>query len=121
MLAGCGTTPAVEDQRSGGIVGLDALPAVADGPSWAPAPVDRHGLRVVASSDAAGFALHTRHGPVSFLAGVNLGSTTPGHQPGELAITAEDYRRWFPAMARLGARVVRVYTIHPPAFYQELA
>jgi hypothetical protein len=58
---------------------------------------------------------------VGFLAGVNLGATTPGHQPGELAITAADYRRWFAEMGELGIRAVRIYTIHPPAFYDELA
>jgi hypothetical protein len=96
----------------------DPVPA---GPSWAPAPRTVDGLEVVARSGPGGFALHTRGGDVGFLPGVNLGSTTPGHQPGELAITAEDYRRWFAAMGDLGVRVVRVYTIHPPAFYDELA
>jgi hypothetical protein len=57
---------------------------------------------------------------VTFLPGVNLGSSEPGHQPGELPATAEDYRSWFAAMTWLGIRVVRVYTIHPPAFYTEL-
>ena len=91
------------------------------GPSWAPAPVTVDGLRVSASSGPDGFALHTEGGDVGFLPGVNLGSTTPSHQPGELAIAAEDYRRWFPMMGELGVRVVRIYTIHPPAFYDELA
>ena len=52
---------------------------------------------------------------------MNLGSTTPTHQPGELAITAADYRRWFAQMGAMGVRAVRIYTIHPPAFYRELA
>ncbi|GAB4070922.1 hypothetical protein GCM10028777_37580 [Angustibacter speluncae] len=99
----------------------DPVPEVPAGPSWAPAPQTVDGLSVVARSGPEGFALHTRDGDVGFLPGVNLGSTTPGHQPGELAITADDYRRWFAAMGELGVRVVRVYTIHPPAFYDELA
>ena len=91
------------------------------GPSWAPRPQTLAGLRTLARSGPGGFALSTAHGPVTFLAGVNLGGTTPGHRPGELAISAEDYRRWFPAMAALGIRVIRVYTIHRPEFYRELA
>ena len=67
-----------------------------------------------------GFVLHTADGGVDFLPGVNLGATTPGHQPGELAITARHHRRWFGQMGSLGIRAVRIYTIHPPAFYREL-
>jgi hypothetical protein len=93
----------------------------ADGPSWAPQPATVAGLRVLARADADGFALHTAGGDRTFLPGINLGSTTPGHQPGELAIAASDYRRWFAEMGRLGIRVVRMYTIHPPDFYTELA
>lgn len=55
-----------------------------------------------------------------FLAGVNLGVTVPGRYPGELAIDAETYRRWFPMMTGLGVRVVRIYTIQRPHFYEEL-
>ena len=36
-------------------------------------------------------------------------------------MTAADYRRWFTEMGAMGVRAVRVYTIHPPAFYDELA
>ena len=96
----------------------DATPAVA---SWAPAPRHARGLSVLATAGNGRYALHTAHGAVTFLAGVNLGATTPGHQPGELAITASDYRRWFAEMGNLGIRAVRIYTIHPPAFYRELA
>ena len=52
---------------------------------WRPAPVTRDGLSVVAESDADGFRLHTASGDKTFLPGVNLGSTTPLHQPGEIA------------------------------------
>ena len=89
--------------------------------SWAPAPRQVRGLTVLAQAGKGRYALHTTHGDVGFLAGVNLGATTPGHQPGELAITAADYRRWFAEMRDLGIRAVRIYTIHPPAFYDELA
>ena len=104
------------------IEGVAGLPEpAADGPSWAShRKVTPSGLKVAAQVMGEQFLLHTRSGDKTFLPGVNLGSTTPGHQPGELAITAEDYRAWFAAMDRMGIRVVRVYTIHPPAFYQEL-
>jgi hypothetical protein len=78
------------------------------------------GLRTVATAGRGRFALHTATGDRTFLPGVNLGSTTPGHQPGEQSISAAQYRSWFAAMGWLGLRVVRIYTIHPPAFYQEL-
>ena len=55
------------------------------------------------------------------MAGVNLGATIPGHYPGELAVRREDYRRWFPQMTKLGLHSLRVYTILPPYFYEELS
>jgi hypothetical protein len=56
-----------------------------------------------------------------FWPGVNLGSTVPGTLPGEVAATRADYDRWIAGMGRLGARVVRVYTILRPQFYDALA
>ena len=55
-----------------------------------------------------------------FWTGVNLGVTTPGHFPGELSPTKEDYARWFQQMKGMNARLVRVYTILPPHFYEAL-
>lgn len=89
---------------------------------WGPAPVQVDGTTVLAQSDGDGFRLHTASGDKEFLPGVNLGSTTPLHQPGEVGqIEAEQYRTWFAQMAEMGIRVVRIYTLHPPAFYDELA
>ena len=105
----------------GAVAGLEQVQPVRSATSWRPAPVQIGGYRVLATSGPAGFALHTEGGPRAFLAGVNVPSTTPGHFPGELAISADHYRGWFAAMARLGIRVLRIYTIHPPAFYTELA
>ena len=51
---------------------------------------------------------------------MNLGTTTPGHFPGEVAIGAADYRRWFGQMGAMGIHVIRIYTIHRPVFYDEL-
>lgn len=93
-------------------------PATAD---WSAAPVSGpDGLDSVAVSTANGFALHTASGDKTFITGMNLGSTTPTHQPGELAVTADDYRRWLAQMGDLGIRAIRIYTIHPPSFYSEL-
>ncbi|WP_053227785.1 hypothetical protein [Solirubrobacter soli] len=57
----------------------------------------------------------------SFWAGVNLGATLPGHAPGELAPSRADYDRWLTGIGDLDAKVVRVYTILRPAFYDALA
>lgn len=96
-------------------------PPVAASTDWSAAPVrGADGLSSLAVSTADGFALHTASGDKTFLPGMNLGSTTPTHQPGELAVAAEDYRRWFDQMRDLGIRAVRIYTIHPPSFYAEL-
>lgn len=64
----------------------------------------------------------TRHGfaPL-FWTGVNLGSTVPGRQPGEVAATRRDYDRWLVGIGELGARVIRIYTILRPSFYDALA
>ncbi len=98
-------------------------PAAAGAASYAGAPAVVDGLRVPARAGAGTVDLATSGGAFAprFWPGVNLGSTTPGHQPGELAATRADYDRWLAGMHALGARVVRVYTIHPPAFYAALA
>ena len=84
-------------------------------------PSGRGSVRVLAEADADGFRLHTASGDKTFLPGMNLGSSVPTRQPGELdVLTAEDYRRWFVEMADLGIRVIRIYTLHAPAFYDEL-
>lgn len=55
-----------------------------------------------------------------FAKGVNIGATIPGHFPGELAITKDDYIRWFGMIQDMGANVIRVYTILQPEFYEAL-
>jgi hypothetical protein len=110
VTSGCGTVSAAQ-----------APPSTATPKSWAPRPDERAGLSRLAFAEGDKLYLQTVSGRRSFIAGVNLGSTVPGTQPGELAVSAADYRRWFPQMAALGLRAVRVYTILPPSFYQELA
>ena len=55
-----------------------------------------------------------------FWNGVNLGATLPGHSPGDLAPSKDDYLRWFEQMREMNTDVVRVYTILPPHFYEAL-
>jgi tetratricopeptide (TPR) repeat protein len=54
-----------------------------------------------------------------YIKGVNLGAALPGKHPSEFPDSAT-YARWIRSMAEMNANVVRVYTIHPPAFYQAL-
>lgn len=55
-----------------------------------------------------------------FWAGVNVGSSVPGQDPGAVAATKGDYDRWFREMGELGISVIRIYTILSPAFYDSL-
>lgn len=52
--------------------------------------------------------------------GVNMGIAKPGSFPGETSITKAEYSRWFKQISVMNANAIRVYTIHPPAFYQAL-
>ncbi len=54
-----------------------------------------------------------------YIKGVNLGAALPGRHPSEFPDSAT-YARWIRGMADMNANVVRVYTIHPPGFYQAL-
>lgn len=64
-------------------------------------------------NSAEGFA------PVT-VKGVNMGMAKPGYFPGEAAIDEDEYRRWFEMIGEMNANTVRVYTLHPPGFYQAL-
>jgi hypothetical protein len=52
--------------------------------------------------------------------GVNMGIANPGSFPGETKISKDEYARWFEQISEMNANTVRVYTIHPPAFYEAL-
>jgi hypothetical protein len=88
--------------------------------SWAPQPDDKAGLRRIAFTDHERFVLATAGGERTFIPGVNIGATVPGTLPGELRVGAGEFRRWFRQIGELQLRAVRVYTIMPPSFYQEL-
>ncbi len=87
---------------------------------WSPDPVTKGSASMFAWTDGSKLVINTGDGPRDFIAGVNLGSTIPGSFPAEQAVRAEDFRRWFPQMRDLGIQAIRIYTIMPPHFYQEL-
>jgi Tfp pilus assembly protein PilF len=55
-----------------------------------------------------------------YIKGVNLGAALPGKFPSEFPDSAT-YAAWIAAIAEMRANTIRVYTIHPPHFYQALA
>ena len=79
------------------------------------------GIKMISRVEGSAIAVY-RDGKwqSEFWNGVNLGATTPGHNPGELSPTYDDYRRWMENVEELGVNVIRVYTILPPEFYQAL-
>lgn len=56
-----------------------------------------------------------------FIKGVNLGVAVPGTFPGQLAASREQYALWFQQIRDAGFNTIRVYTLHFPRFYEELA
>ncbi len=88
---------------------------------WAPAPREVSGLEVLATADAGGLRLHTGGGDRTFLPGINLGGGLPGRLPGDFSsMDGAQFGGWLAQMRRLGIRVVRVYDLMPPAFYDAL-
>ncbi|OPH53506.1 family 2 glycosyl transferase [Paenibacillus ferrarius] len=56
-----------------------------------------------------------------FIKGVNLGAGKPGAFPGEVAITYDEYMRWFTYISQMNANTIRVYTTQRPQFYNALS
>ncbi|MEX2466170.1 MAG: tetratricopeptide repeat protein [Gemmatimonadota bacterium] len=54
-----------------------------------------------------------------YIKGVNLGAALPGRYASQFPDSAT-YARWLRGMADMNANAVRLYTIHPPAFYEAL-
>ena len=52
--------------------------------------------------------------------GINLGVTKPGYFPGDMGVTKDDYLRWFQLIGAMNVNAIRVYTLHPPSFYEAL-
>jgi hypothetical protein len=55
-----------------------------------------------------------------YIKGVNLGAALPGKFPSEFPDSLT-YAGWIAEIAEMGTNTIRVYTIHPPHFYQALA
>jgi hypothetical protein len=87
---------------------------------WSPIEFSADGLNWISRTEDGQLLLQTASGDQPFTAGMNLGAATAGKLPGEVAITRETYRRWFSQIAGLGFRVLRIYTLHYPRFYEEL-
>ena len=87
---------------------------------WTPLVTEVDGLRRFARTEGDRLIVSTEGGDRDFQAGVNMGATIPGHFPGELAVSAETYRMWFKEMAAFGFTSIRIYTMLPPHFYDEL-
>jgi hypothetical protein len=71
---------------------------------------------------------HARHLEISlgqgrwqpfYVKGMNLGAALPGRYPSEFPDRAT-YDGWIHEMAEVGINAIRVYTIHPPQFYEAL-
>lgn len=119
--AAAGSGGQVEETSTKGVDPPTAPAVVRPVLNWGPAPDQVDGLVRLAFTEGDRFVVQTAGGDRDFIPGVNLGATVPGYAPGELAVSAGDYRRWFPMMTELGFRAVRVYTILRPVFYEELA
>ncbi|MFP4622479.1 MAG: Ig-like domain-containing protein [Bacteroidales bacterium] len=61
-----------------------------------------------------------RYVPI-FVKGMNLGVGVPGTFPGQLAASREQYSKWFAQIREAGFNAIRIYTLHYPRFYEELA
>ncbi|WP_094529955.1 hypothetical protein [Halorubrum halodurans] len=121
--AGCGFRAGTDGDGDGPDEGDGSAPddAEAGDDGTADDPPDGPDRRFRVVDD--GFAVSVDGGSFEALVprGVNLGMAKPGRFPGEAAITRAEYDRWLAWMGELNVNVVRVYTVHPPAFYRALA
>ena len=86
-----------------------------------PPPIVQSGLKVSAKVVGNDIGVAYKGSFVTrFWSGVNLGSTVPGNEPGAVAAVRKDYDTWFKQMGEVGVRVIRVYTILRPDFYEAL-
>ncbi|MZQ75377.1 MAG: family 2 glycosyl transferase [Peptoclostridium sp.] len=84
-------------------------------------PEDANGIKHAAKIEGRSFYVYSGGDwEKKFLKGVNIGAGKPGHFPGELAITKEEYMRWFAYISEMNAEVIRVYTTMKPEFYDAL-
>ncbi|MGA8256497.1 MAG: hypothetical protein WB767_07980 [Nocardioides sp.] len=85
---------------------------------WGPDPRTVEDLAVLATADSEGLRLHTGSGDRTFLPGINLGGSLPGRLAGDFSsMDGSAFGGWIAQMARMGIRVIRIYDLMPPAFY----
>ena len=90
---------------------------------WSPAPARADGLSVLAAGGRRRLPAAHRLGRQDVPARdqPRQQRARPASPASSTRSPPRDYRRWFGEMAGLGIRVIRIYTLHPPAFYDELA
>ncbi|NIQ57568.1 MAG: hypothetical protein GWN71_30525, partial [Gammaproteobacteria bacterium] len=94
---------------------------VAGPPPQRPALVVPDTLEYRVRAHARRFEVRTDSGWAPFyVKGVNLGAALPGRYATQFPDSAV-YARWLAEMRAAGANTVRVYTRHPPAFYDALS
>lgn len=82
---------------------------------------EEDGIRFLAKTEGKDFLVYEdEKWQKKFLKGVNIGAAKPGYFPGELAITKDEYLRWFQYISDMNAEVIRVYTTLKPEFYDAL-
>ena len=93
-----------------------------DPPPPLPPLVRPRNLQMPARIEGLGFQVTDGRGGWRpfFIKGMNLGAALPGRYPSQFPDKAT-YAGWIGEMAELGVNAIRVYTIHPPGFYEALA
>ncbi|MBM7580452.1 hypothetical protein JOD21_003137 [Jeotgalibacillus terrae] len=88
----------------------------------APAQAEHNGIKYPARITGDSYEVYrdNQWEPMT-IKGVNMGMAKPGTFPGEAGITREEYDHWFEMIGEMNANTIRVYTLHPPAFYDALA
>jgi len=84
-------------------------------------PYTENDLSYMAKVDSKSFYFYKEgQWQKEFIKGVNMGVGVPGKFPGEMAVTKEEYLRWFNYIGEMKANTLRVYTILSPVFYDAL-
>ena len=65
--------------------------------SRAPDPRTVGGLSLISQQVGTQLTIYTQGRDIGFWTGINVGSTTPGHHPGELSVSAEEWRGDWPS------------------------
>ncbi|MBL4930313.1 family 2 glycosyl transferase [Clostridium paridis] len=98
------------------VIGIKIAPVIRDKTS-----LFKNDVAYIAKADNKSFYIY-KYGrwKKEFIKGVNLGLGKPGHFPGELALTKEEYLDWFKEISNMNSNTIRVYTTLKPEFYEAL-